>query len=193
MPDSFLITPQKKNDLRIDNQTLRMRGEWMDVKKILVIILALLFLALNGCAKEEKPKDMEQQNQAVLYENTELGLRVLKTQNWMIDEEPTTKQFNITFKNDYSKAIITVISNEKSFEEIKRELQTGAGEVSVLKETSDYLAFKSEREESIRTDIYISQRGTHTYIVTFMTPLKDYESNQESIEAFYKNVEIFDK
>ncbi len=161
----------------------------MHIKNTLLFILALILIAVSGCSQAEQPKDIEQK-QEVLYENTEVGLRVYKTQNWVIDEEPITKEFSVTFRNDYSKAIITVTSNEKSFEEIKRELKVGAGKVSVIKETNDYLAFKSERAESIRTDIYIIQRGAHTGIVTFMTPLKDFESNQGNIEAFNKNVEL---
>lgn len=162
----------------------------MYIKNVLIFILALVLLAVSGCTQAEQPKDMEQK-QEVLYENTEVGLRVYKTQNWVIDEEPTTKEFSVTFRDDYSKAIITVISNEKSFEEIKRELKVGAGKVSVLEETSDYLAFKSDRLESIRTDIHISQKGGHIGIVTIMTPLKNYESNQNSIQAFVNNVELF--
>ena len=162
----------------------------MFLRKTLIIMFVLSFLAVNGCTQTQEPKDMEQEK-VIQYENGEVGLRVYEAQSWMMDEEAKTKQFSVTFINDYSKAIITVISNEKSFEEIKRELKVGAGKVSVLEETNDYLAFKSERLESIRTDIYISQKGGHIGIVTIMTPLKNYESNQNSIQAFVNNVELF--
>lgn len=161
----------------------------MFLRKTLIITFVLTFLAVTGCTQAQQQKDMEQKK-VIQYENEEVGLIVYETQSWMMEEETPTKQFSVTFTNDYSKAIITVISNEKSFEEIKRELKVGAGKVSVLEETSDYLAFKSERLESIRTDIYIIQKGGHIGIITMMTPLKNYEVNQNSIQDFVKNVEL---
>lgn len=162
----------------------------MFLRKILIIVFVLSFLVVNGCAQAQQPKDMDQKN-VIQYENKEVGLRFYGTKNWAMEEETPTNQFNVTFVNDYSKAIITVISNEKSFEEIKRELKIGTGKVIILEESNDYLAFKSERLESIRTDIYISQKGGHVGIVTIMTPLKNYEINQKSIIDFRNNIELF--
>ncbi|KUO58990.1 MAG: hypothetical protein APF84_05915 [Gracilibacter sp. BRH_c7a] len=167
----------------------------MLVKKLSIIMLAITLLAVNGCSQAEQPENMDKEQtdntKIILYENTQVGLRVYETKNWVTNQEPTAEPFSVTFSNEHSKAILSVISNEKSFEEIKRELKVGAGKVIVLEEIGDYLAFQSERLESIRTDIYIEQIGARIGIITFMTPLKDYELSQDSIEAFKKNIELF--
>lgn len=163
----------------------------MDVKKILTIIVVLTVLAGSGCAKEAKQIDTQHQHQAIVYENPEVGLRVYETLNWAIDKDTTRTQSNVMFANGNLKAIITMIPNSKSFEEIKQELKIGAGKVTVITETDDYLAFQSDRQESIRTDIYISEHGGHIAIITFMTPLNDYESNLGKMESFKSSVELY--
>ncbi|MBB5174652.1 hypothetical protein [Texcoconibacillus texcoconensis] len=174
----------------------------MRFKSLLMVLLILTFVGLYGCSQDDvtksehaenetKSSEQELATQEILYENTEWDIKVYETSDWMLDKEVTGESFNVTFEKDLLKAIVTIIPNEKSFDEIKQELQVGAGNVSIEEEKEDFLAFKNERKETIRTDIYLKQEGDYTGIISFMTPESDWEINQEKIETFKGNIDLF--
>ena len=158
-------------------------------RKILIIFITVILIAASGCSTKEKEIDIPNKP-GILYDNNDAGLRVYQTPDWYLEREVVIEQLNVTFSDGKAKAIITVISSEKSIDEIKQELILGAGEVTVIEESDGYVAFESESTESIRTDVYISQTESSTGIVAFMAPSEDYEEVQESIGAFKDNIEF---
>lgn len=110
--------------------------------------------APTNTASESTPSDTKQ----VIYSNIDTGLVVYQTDGWTLEKETETdKGLNITFGNEKVKGILTIISTDKSFDDIKNELKIGAGKVEIIDESDEYLAFKSLRKESMRTDIYINR------------------------------------
>lgn len=177
----------------------RDRGGMSIIKSTLLALIVSSFFIVSGCSQQEESPvilDTAHENHAVVYENPKAGIRVYETPDWVVGTE-VVEPLNVTFHyyptlgNQQLKAIITVISNESTFNEIKQEFLTGAGEVSIIHESDNHLAYKSERKESIRTDIYLQLDGLHTKIITFMMPLEDYEENQEQMEAFINNIEFY--
>ncbi|MDQ0339907.1 hypothetical protein J2S00_002702 [Caldalkalibacillus uzonensis] len=130
------------------------------------------------------------QTQDILYENSEVGIKVYQLPGWEVGKEGEADTFNVTFHRDNLKAIITLVSSDLSLEEIKQTLVTGAGPVEILEETDTYLALQSKRKEPVRTDIYIEQQEEQTVIYTFMTPAEAYAENQPYMESFKQNVAV---
>lgn len=167
----------------------------MRSKVILVLFSTLLLLGACGTDKSQsnlekntEPYQTEELN--FLYEN-QLFI-VADTPGWTVhqDKSPNDKA-NVMFQNGKLRAIVTVVSNEKSLEEIKNELKASFRNVEEIEETNNYLSFKSKREESIRTEIYLNSGDGQTGILIFMTPLNDYETNQSKIIKFKNNVQYF--
>ncbi|MDR5658854.1 hypothetical protein RH915_05070 [Serpentinicella sp. ANB-PHB4] len=160
--------------------------------KVFLLTLILILLIASGCSK--KHVDTENQNiqeKAVLYENIDLGFRVFESSQWNVGEESTNGSFNVTFENNKLKAIVTILTSEKSVDEIKNDLKTGTRKANIIQDTKDSLIFESERKESIRTEIYIKDNRANKGIITFMTPVKDYENNKDAIDEFRRNLQFF--
>lgn len=169
------------------------------------MLLVLSFIFLWGCSSEDQIADYSQklnespsvenmdhqkENQPILYNNHELGLTILETENWQVINE-VKQPFNVLFENDKMKALITIISNESSFSSIKEELVESAGNVTIIEEKDSFITYISNRKESIRTLVYLYSFQEQTGIVTFITPEEDYVSNIEEIELFHSNIYFF--
>ncbi|WNF36630.1 hypothetical protein RJD24_19780 [Bacillaceae bacterium IKA-2] len=158
------------------------------LQKAVHIFIIISLIALVGCNKATEEDTDDQPLPAVLYENPDQGVRVLKTDGWVVEKETAT---SVQFKNENIVAIISVIPNEETGAEIKQELLSAAGEITVTGEGPNYISWKSERSESIQTNVYINQKQNRNVITTFLTPLSDYENNREEIEAFRWHVELY--
>ncbi|WP_209121436.1 hypothetical protein [Alkalihalobacillus sp. BA299] len=166
----------------------------------LALSLCSVFL-MTGCGSNDTSQEQNGEEaevhseaddvQALLYENSEAGFRVYETSNWEFKKETGNESVNVTFENDQAKAIITVVSTNKQLEEIKKELKTALKKSTIIEETEHYLAFQSDRKESIRSDIYIDQRENGTSIITFMVPAEDFDANQEKMEELKRHIEWF--
>ncbi|KHF38705.1 hypothetical protein [Halalkalibacter okhensis] len=165
----------------------------------LLAYLMCSLLLLGGCASatgsgSQEVTDIEEvteHEQVVMYENSDKGIKVYELPNWEFEEQLEKDQFNVIFQSDKGKAIITVLDSIKDVEDIKNELMIGVGTSTIIEETDHYFAFESERKESIRADIYIEQQGQKVTILTFMTPLDDYEEKIESIEEFKQHIDFY--
>lgn len=156
----------------------------------LSILLGILAILIAGCGNGGAPEAEEQKGnqpgESVLYEN-EQGLKITNSEGWTKKEE-TSDPFNIRFENEQSTAIISVISNEKSVEEIKDELISGAGEITILDEGDDFVSFQTDRKESIRSDVFVERSDEESRVIIFMTPAADYEKNKAKFDEFRENI-----
>ncbi|OIJ22394.1 hypothetical protein BKP45_07090 [Anaerobacillus alkalidiazotrophicus] len=167
----------------------------MRSKVILVLFFTLLLL--GACGTDSSQSNLEKNTEP--YQTEELNYLyesqlfiVADTPGWTVHQENTSNdKANVMFQNGKLRAIVTVVSNEKSLEEIKKELKASFRNVEEIEETNNYLSFKSKREESIRTEIYLHSGDGQTGILIFMTPLNDYETNQSKIIEFKNNVQYF--
>ncbi|MCL7748002.1 hypothetical protein [Halalkalibacter alkaliphilus] len=171
---------------------------------VLLFYLICSILLITGCASpnssdnqeisagpEEVIEEVIEHEKIVMYENTDRGIRVYETPNWEFGEQSEGDQINVTFYSEKGKAIITVLSSKKDLEEIKQELMIGVGKSNIIEETDNYFAFQSERKESIRSDVYFEQQDQRVNILTFMTPVDDYEENIEYIKEFKQHIEFY--
>lgn len=164
------------------------------MKKLFIILSLTLFTV--GCGKEEmvestsatSPSTEEQvQVKSFLYENEEKGIRVGEVKDWKLSKEEDS---NVVFQNEKLQAIITILPNKQDVKSIKRDLIVGAGDIKIIEETDKSLSFHSNRKESIRTDIFISQVGEKMNIVTFVGKVDDDEMNRSKIVEFKEHIQF---
>ncbi|MCP8615338.1 hypothetical protein [Salirhabdus salicampi] len=170
--------------------------------KSTLMISTLFIIMLTACGggeksdqslNEEQPPQQEpsgdQPEQLAMYESDQLT--VFETTGWEItDEKLASNRLNVMLNGDKVKAILTVVPNEKSFDEVKQELKTGAGDVEIIQEEDNYLSFQSKRNESIKTEVYLREEHNNVYVFTFMVPVTEYEANKEKIEKLLNNISI---
>ncbi|MFC4410909.1 hypothetical protein ACFOZY_10820 [Chungangia koreensis] len=157
----------------------------------LSIILVILAILAAGCGKEEAPQADEQKGsqseETVLYVNPEQGIEITNGEGWTKKEE-ISEPFNVRFENEKATVIITMISNKKSVDEIKDELISGAGEVTILEEEDHSVSFQTKRKESIRSDVFIERSDEESRVIIFMTPAGEYENNKAKFDEFKENI-----
>ncbi|RXJ01773.1 hypothetical protein DS745_09865 [Anaerobacillus alkaliphilus] len=158
--------------------------------KVVHIFLIILLTALVGCSKatEEVTDNNPNGDGNNYYDNSELGISIEAETGWVLEKE--TSQ-TVKFTRDNIIGLISVIPKEKTVSEIKKELLSGAGEVTVVGEGLNFIAWKTELEESIRTQIWIEEKSDRQIIVTMMTPDEMFEGNRETIEDFREMIEIY--
>jgi hypothetical protein len=173
------------------------------IKKSMLHILILLVTLLTACSSEQTTTEEEKvpattaaesptsDTKTAIYTDTETGLAVYETEGWVFEKESKTgKGVNVTFSNEKVKGILSILSTDKSFDEIKNELKVGAGQIEIIDESDEYLSFKSLRKESIRTDIYLNRLPEgNVYIFSFLTPAEQFLDNQGKIEAILNHVQ----
>lgn len=158
------------------------------LQKVVHIFIIISLVALVGCSKSGEEATDERPVDDVLYDNPEQGVRVLETEGWVIEKETAT---SVKFKNEKIVAIISVLPKEETVAEIKQQLVSAAGKITVTGEGPNLISWKSERNESIHTNVYIDEKQSRNVITTFLTPTNEYEKNTEKIEAFRWNVELY--
>lgn len=165
-------------------------------RQLSAIILVISILLLSACGTESSQASLEKGNQTnddnseFLYQGK--NIQVTETPGWIENTNSSySDEGNVVFENGKVKAIITVVSNEKSLEEIKSELKKSFANAEVIQESSDYVSLKTNRKESIRSDVYFNRGEDQTGIIIFMTPIKTHEKNKTIIEKFKNNVQYF--
>ncbi|MEN2768164.1 hypothetical protein [Ornithinibacillus xuwenensis] len=159
------------------------------------LILLISFLLLAACGTEEssntttnEKENTQDEKATFLFDSKEKGIKVEDASGWTLIEEQDS---NVVFENGTLKAIITVISEDNDFATLKQDLKTSAGDITVLEESDTQLSFQTNRKESIRSDISLYKEGTKTQIITFMTKVENYKSNQSLIEEFSKKIKFY--
>jgi hypothetical protein len=163
---------------------------------MLVLFLSTLLL-LGACGNESSQSNLEKNSEPNQKEETKYlyesqSFKVIELPGWTESkDESTDDKANVMFQNGKLKAVVTVVSNEKSLEQIKNELKTALGSAEEIEDSDHYMSFKSNRKESIRTDIYLNRSDEQTGILIFMTPLQNFETSKAKIEEFKNNVQYF--
>lgn len=152
------------------------------------IFIIISLIALVGCNKAAEGETDDKAVGAVLYDNPDQGVRVLETKGWVIEKETAT---SAEFKNEKIIAIISVIPKGETVAEIKQQLVSAAGKITVTNEGPNIISWESERNESIHTDVYIEEKENQNVITTFLTPTNEYENNRAKIEEFHGNIELY--
>jgi hypothetical protein len=185
-------SPERENYMLGKIEVKRLRNK---VNGVVLFLSALLLL--GACGSESSQSNLEHNTQTNQTEEKEFlyesqVIKVTETPGWKEDKNTSSNdKVNVMFQNGNVKAIVTMVSNEKSLEEIKNELKTAFGSAKEIEESDLYVAFKSNREESIRADIYLNRGDEQTGILIFMTPLQEFGASQPKIEEFKNNVQYF--
>ncbi|QOY36858.2 hypothetical protein AWH56_004170 [Anaerobacillus isosaccharinicus] len=159
-------------------------------QKAVHILLMMLLLVVVGCSKatEEVTDASQLDTDAYFYDNKERGIRIEAANEWFIEKETVN---SVKLKSEKLVAIISVIPKGKTVSEIKRELMASAGDVTLKGEGLNFISWKSEREESILTNVWVEEKPERNVIVTIMTPYEIYENNKEKIEAFRESIKLY--
>ncbi|ARK29568.1 hypothetical protein BkAM31D_06670 [Halalkalibacter krulwichiae] len=128
------------------------------------------------------------ETKTVIYENKEAGIVIYQSSNWELEKEVSIDPLNAAFKQDHMRAIVSIIPNAKTVEQIKAELNLEGDFVQMIEETEDSLSFKITQTEETRSDIFVKTADHETIIVTFFTPLKNYQTNSEKIDDFKDSI-----
>jgi hypothetical protein len=167
---------------------------------IMIVFLSLVVLLLGACGDKADEADQVNEPQSgktdqvnepagnVLYENNNHGLKVFEAEGWTLKKESTADPLSVVFTNGRVDAIISVLGDDKSFQKIKEELKAASGSVQVTDEKEDSLSYRSDRKESIRTDVFLRKGDGRVFVITFMTPNASYEANAGTIHDFQKHI-----
>ncbi len=158
-----------------------------------LLIIILLFTGCSSKSNEQminedthkKSNETLQEAEKMLYENDHTGIRIGDVEGFILKQEGDK---TVTFTNETVTAIISVLETGRTKEEIKDELLKGIGNVTFIEETDKYIAWKSDRNESIRTDVYLKENKQYSVLVVFMTPMKDYQQNSNKIKTFLDRI-----
>jgi len=157
----------------------------------LSVLLGILVILIAGCGNEKAPEAQEkkgdQPDESVLYINPEQGLEITNSEGWTKKEE-ISDPFNVRFENEKSTVIISEISIKKSVDEIKDELISSAGKVTLLNEDDNSVSFQTDRKESIRSDVFVEQSDEENRVIIFMSPAAEYEKNKVKFDEFKENI-----
>ncbi|MFZ3577002.1 hypothetical protein [Virgibacillus sp. DJP39] len=164
----------------------------------LLLITLLAFLSACGDAEAVKKEDQgstksvnQSEQKQDIYQNEAFNLKVQHSDGWKLENEVSGDKLIVSFKNNNNvKAIVTSVATEKNFSEIKDELKTGVGNIEIIEDNQKQLSFKSNLENSIRTDIYLEKQDEYTFVYTFMTPNKGYQQVKQYIDGFRKNIKL---
>lgn len=167
-------------------------------KRIFFVLILVVNLLLSACGNNDSQTAQQEvteiQDKKIIYTNDKWGITVFEAEGWVQStsnyDQTFSDSLNLIYQNETLKAIITIVSNNKSLEDIKKEIMISLGNVDVLEDSNTFLTLKTNRKESIRIDIYFNRNELHTGIITFMVPLDKYEANKNKISDFRDNVEF---
>ncbi|MDE5415720.1 hypothetical protein [Alkalihalobacterium chitinilyticum] len=163
----------------------------LKIKKIMVCLLAGAMLAAGCSSVSSTPADEAQvESKTIFYENMDAGLKIYESNQWTLEQEVFTRNLNATFQYETVKAIVSVLPSEKSMDQIKQELQLGDGLITILEESDHFFSFHTNQKEGIRSDLFLDHDQGKTLIVTFMSPMDDFERYQEDMNQFKKNIKL---
>lgn len=158
--------------------------------KAVHILLMIFLLIVVGCSKtsEDVTESNQVETSGYFYDNPERGIRIEAASDWFIEKETAN---STKFKSEKLVAIISVIPKGKTVSEIKKELMANAGDVTLKGEGLNFISWKSEREESILTNVWVEEKHDRNVIVTIMTPYEIYEEKIEKIENFRESIKLY--
>ncbi|GEK88816.1 hypothetical protein SAMN04488100_10446 [Alkalibacterium putridalgicola] len=168
-------------------------------KKIIPLVFLVFALTLVGCG-DDIPADTKAENTVQndvveesdsLYTNDERGISISPNMEWQFESESKSDNLNIVLKHNKLKAIVSSVSPTRSFEDIKKELMKGSGDVAVLSDEADYLSYQSKLKKAVRTDVYFREHNDEqNVIMIFMSSSENYQENQEKIESLVSHTEL---
>ncbi|WP_096200661.1 hypothetical protein [Bacillus sp. FJAT-45350] len=160
-------------------------------KGFVLIGAAFTLLLSTGCAKDVVHSSYEVEEkkpvvQLVEVETMSLYEKLNEMQGWSIEKEISANPptISIIHEKQNVKGVFSVIETDKAIISIQEELLRSAGNVIVIEQTKNHLAYQTDRKDSVRTDIFTEQVDGKTTIFTLITPLHEYEQNQGIIMEF---------
>lgn len=143
--------------------------------------------------QEEKDVDIslsekEQVNsETAMYENETFGVAVYEQEGWSLSKEENDPT-NVVFEHEDVTSILTLLTTKKSVQDLKDELLSGANNVTVVEDEEQFLAYETDRQESVRSDVYFSISNGNTIVLTFVTAADEYGEVEDVILGFHEQV-----
>ncbi|PKR78085.1 hypothetical protein CEY16_09210 [Halalkalibacillus sediminis] len=165
----------------------------------ILLFLTTLLVACNVETKSEsdnlaevnKKDDGKTEENELLYENEKYGISVEQNSAWTFKSEVVKSNLNVVLSHNKLEAIISSVSANKTFEEIKQEIKSGAGDVEIISEEGNKLFFKSKLKNAIRTDVYFKEyNDSNNFIIIFMSPVSEYEQAKPNIESLLNHINL---
>ena len=151
---------------------------------------AMLATGCSSVSSTTADDEAQVESKTIIYENMDAGLKIYESTQWTLEQEVFTRNLNATFQYEAVKAIVSVIPSEKSMDQIKQELQLGDGLITILEENDHFFSFRTNQKDGIRSDLYLDHDQGKTLIVTFMSPIDDFERFQDEMDQFKNNIKL---
>ncbi|CQR48456.1 hypothetical protein BN1058_02825 [Paraliobacillus sp. PM-2] len=162
------------------------------IKKWSILLLLLFFIfILAGCKGEEASNnvDAKADGDAVLYENKIFDISIAHNSDWKFKSETESDNLNVILSHGKSQAIISSVSSNRTFEDIKQELKAGTKNIEVISEENKTLSYKSKLKDAVRTDIFfVEHNKSINLIVIFMSPASAYEQAKPNMESLLNHI-----
>ncbi|MDQ0159645.1 hypothetical protein [Alkalibacillus salilacus] len=167
----------------------------MKRRQVFLVFIVFIIVLLTGCSNNEnsaqsqesvgddKSGEQASTSDELLYDHEDMGLSVGYEKGWEMIEE-SKDPVNVTFQHDHILSVLTVLSGNKEVQTLKDELLQGANKASVVDESDRFIAYETDREESMRTEVYFMDDKEKTVMLSFVTAKDKYESVEKDITSF---------
>ena len=165
------------------NYTFMEWGSNLFQKNIINIYFVLIILLItSGCSS----KIVNSSENDIKYRNE--GVKVYHLNNSIVETEIQEQPFQVLSKNGEIRAVISAIPIEKTINTIKNDLISNEELFTIIEEKDDFISFKTNQENRNHIDIFVINVEQKTWVVTFLMPEEDYETNLENLELFRQNM-----
>ncbi|WP_411953885.1 hypothetical protein ACKXGF_11650 [Alkalibacillus sp. S2W] len=163
-------------------------------QKFLVFIVFIIIL-LSGCSDDDnsaqseesvggdKSEEQTSTSEELLYDHKDTGVSVGYEEGWEMIEE-SKDPVNVTFQHDHILSVLTVLDDKQKVQSLKDELLQGANKASVVDESDRFIAYETNREESMRTEVYFMNDKEKTVMLSFVTAKDRYDKVEDDIASF---------
>lgn len=161
-------------------------------KKLVIMLFAVLALLLVvGCNTDESSQDVEAEttSEEILYKNTTYDIVIEENSGWELKSDANTDNLNVILRNGKSQAIISSVSSDRKFADIKKELQASTKNIEIISEDDNQFAYQSTLEDAVRTDVFFKEHNeSNNLIIIFMSPEAAYKQAKPNAESLLKHI-----
>ncbi|GGM38227.1 hypothetical protein GCM10011351_25450 [Paraliobacillus quinghaiensis] len=161
----------------------------------ILFFITTLLVGCNGetesdnSAEVNQKENVESEENELLYVNEAYGISIAQNADWTFESEVVSANLNVVLSHNKLEAIISTVSADRTFEEIKQELKSGAGDVEVISEEGHTLSYKSKLKNAVRTDVYFKEHNdSKNLIIIFMSPNSEYEQAKPNIKSLLNHI-----
>ncbi|MFB1051885.1 hypothetical protein [Paraliobacillus sp. JSM ZJ581] len=163
----------------------------MNRKSVFTLMALFSILLLVGCKADKPSQNVEAESTkgSILYENKNYDLSIKENADWKFKSDADTNNLNVILSHGKSQAIISSVSSDRTFADIKQELKASTENIEIISEENNTLSYQSTFEDAVRTDVYFKEHNKSVnLIIIFMSPVSAYEQTKPNIESLLNHI-----